>query len=139
MRKAGLEAEIARLERLRAGHIDDQLAIRRQIRDAEREIERSTRRISEIGQDIVRFVPTADNALPDLADAAGGALDLALGIAKLAADGMLVVEMGGAEPLRAGRSRREPALCIRRGSPEAIALASANWFAWRPGVLDPRT
>jgi chromosome segregation ATPase len=62
MLKAGLEAEIARLERLRAAHIDEQHAIRRQIRDAEREIERATRRISEIGQDIERFVPTAGDA-----------------------------------------------------------------------------
>ena len=49
MQKAGLEAEIARLERLRAAHIDDQHAIRRQIRDAEREIDLSTLRIGEIG------------------------------------------------------------------------------------------
>lgn len=62
MQKAGLEAEIARLERLRAAHIDDQHAIRRQIRDAEREVERATRRISEIGQDIERLVPTAGDA-----------------------------------------------------------------------------
>ncbi|MBR1231668.1 helicase-related protein [Bradyrhizobium sp. AUGA SZCCT0182] len=62
MQKAGLEAEIARLERLRAAHIDDQHAIRRQLRDAEREIERATRRISEIGQDIVRYVPTGGDA-----------------------------------------------------------------------------
>lgn len=62
MQKAGLEAEIARLERLRAAHVDDQHAIRRQIRDAEGEIERATRRISEIGQDIERFVPTAGDA-----------------------------------------------------------------------------
>ncbi|RZI39052.1 hypothetical protein EGT07_30970, partial [Herbaspirillum sp. HC18] len=33
MLKAGLEADIARLERLRAAHIDGQHAIRRQIRD----------------------------------------------------------------------------------------------------------
>lgn len=58
MQKAGLEAEIARLERLRAAHIDDQHAIRRQIRDAEREIELATRRVGEIGQDIERFIPT---------------------------------------------------------------------------------
>ncbi|MBR0755372.1 DEAD/DEAH box helicase family protein [Bradyrhizobium jicamae] len=62
MQKAGLEAEIARLERLRAAHVDDQHAIRRQIRDAEHEIERATRRISEIGQDIERLVPTAGDA-----------------------------------------------------------------------------
>ncbi|MCM2450290.1 lactate dehydrogenase [Agrobacterium vitis] len=62
MQKAGLEADIARLERLRAAHIDDQHAVRRQIRDAERDIEVSTRRIAEIGQDITRLVPTAGEA-----------------------------------------------------------------------------
>ncbi|MBB6488459.1 N12 class adenine-specific DNA methylase/adenine-specific DNA methylase [Rhizobium lusitanum] len=58
MQKAGLEADIARLERLRAAHEDDQYAVRRQMRDAEREIEVSTRRIGEIGRDIARLVPT---------------------------------------------------------------------------------
>ncbi|MBN9136797.1 MAG: lactate dehydrogenase, partial [Phyllobacterium sp.] len=62
MQKAGLEADIARLERLRAAHIDDQHAVRRQLRDAEREIERCTRRVAEIGQDIVRLVPTGGDA-----------------------------------------------------------------------------
>ena len=62
MQKAGLEADIARLERLRAAHQDDQFAIRRQNRDAERDIEYSTRRIGEIGQDIERLVPTAGDA-----------------------------------------------------------------------------
>jgi N12 class adenine-specific DNA methylase/adenine-specific DNA methylase len=62
MQKAGLEAEIARLQRLRAAHIDDQHAIRRHMRDAEREIELSTRRIKDIGEDISRLVPTAGNA-----------------------------------------------------------------------------
>ena len=62
MQKAGLEADIARLERLRAAHEDDQFAIRRQVRDAERDIEFATRRIGEIGQDLVRLVPTAGDA-----------------------------------------------------------------------------
>ncbi|WP_319799002.1 Eco57I restriction-modification methylase domain-containing protein [Nitrobacter sp.] len=62
MQKAGLEADIARLERLRAAHIDDQHAVRRQIRDAGRDIELSTRRIGEIGEDIRRVVPTAGDA-----------------------------------------------------------------------------
>ena len=62
MQKAGLEAEIARLDRLRAAHIDDQHAIRRQIRDAERDIELATRRIGEIGQDIERLAPTTGDA-----------------------------------------------------------------------------
>jgi N12 class adenine-specific DNA methylase/adenine-specific DNA methylase len=62
MQKAGIEADIARLERLRAAHQDDQFAIRRQIRDAERDIEYSTRRIAEIGEDLARRVPTAGEA-----------------------------------------------------------------------------
>ncbi|HQS45135.1 MAG: lactate dehydrogenase [Rhizobiales bacterium 24-66-13] len=62
MQKAGLEADLARLERLRAAHIDDQHAVRRQIRDAERDIEFSTRRIAEVGQDIERLIPTAGDA-----------------------------------------------------------------------------
>lgn len=62
MQKAGLEAEIARLERLRAAHQDDQFAVRRQLRDAERDIDVSTRRIGEIGRDIERLIPTAGDA-----------------------------------------------------------------------------
>ncbi|KUM24420.1 lactate dehydrogenase [Mesorhizobium loti] len=62
MQKAGLEADIARLERLSAAHHDDQFAIRRQIRDAERDIEYATRRIAEVGQDLARLVPTAGEA-----------------------------------------------------------------------------
>ena len=62
MRKAGLEADVARLERLRAAHIDDQHAVRWQIRDAARDIEVSARRIGEIGRDIERLVPTAGKA-----------------------------------------------------------------------------
>jgi len=62
MQKAGLEADIARLERLRAAHEDDQYAVRRQMRDAEREIEISTRRIGEIGQDMERLQPTTGKA-----------------------------------------------------------------------------
>ena len=62
MQKAGLEAEIARLDRLRAAHIDDQHAIRRQIRDAERDIEFSSRRIGDVGKDIDRLVPTSGDA-----------------------------------------------------------------------------
>jgi hypothetical protein len=62
MQKAGLEADIARLDRLRAAHEDDQYAVRRQMRDAKREIEVSTRRIDEIGQDITRRQSMSDDA-----------------------------------------------------------------------------
>ena len=62
MQKAGLEADIARLERLRAAHDDDQYAVRRQMRDAERDIEVSTRRIAEVDQDSGRLVSTTGAA-----------------------------------------------------------------------------
>jgi N12 class adenine-specific DNA methylase/adenine-specific DNA methylase len=62
LQKAGLEADIARLERLRAAHQDDQFAIRRQVRDAERDIEYSSRPIAEMGQDLERLVPTVGDA-----------------------------------------------------------------------------
>jgi len=58
MHKAGLEAELARLERLRAAHFDDQLAIRHRIADAERTIASSICRIGLIEQDIVARIPT---------------------------------------------------------------------------------
>ncbi len=58
MQKAGLEAELARLERLREAHFDDQLAIRNQVADAERTIGSSTRRIGSIEQDIAARTPT---------------------------------------------------------------------------------
>lgn len=62
MKKAGLEADIARLERLRAAHDDDLFSVRRQLRDAERDVEVFTRRIDEVGKDIERLVPTAGEA-----------------------------------------------------------------------------
>ena len=62
MKKAGLEADIARLERLRAAHDDDLFSVRRRLREAERDIEVATRRIDEIGKDIARLVPTSGEA-----------------------------------------------------------------------------
>jgi hypothetical protein len=62
MQKAGLEADIARLERLQAAHREDQFTIRRQIRDAERDIEYATRRIADIGEDLARRIPTTGDA-----------------------------------------------------------------------------
>jgi hypothetical protein len=58
MQKAGLEAEIARLDRLRDAHFDDQYAIRRTIHDAERSLAASTGRIAQIEQDIAQRTHT---------------------------------------------------------------------------------
>jgi N12 class adenine-specific DNA methylase/adenine-specific DNA methylase len=62
MQKAGLEAEIARLERLHAAHFDDQHAIRHAIRSAEQRSASALRRIAEIEQDIARRRPTRGDA-----------------------------------------------------------------------------
>jgi N12 class adenine-specific DNA methylase len=58
MQKAGLEAELARLERLYAAHFDDQYAIRRAIRSSERTLASASSRIKEIEEDIAKRTPT---------------------------------------------------------------------------------
>jgi hypothetical protein len=58
MQKAGLESEIARLQRQRAAHVDDQHAIRRQIRDATYDQAHAEGRIEAITIDLTRRLPT---------------------------------------------------------------------------------
>jgi len=58
MQKAGLEAEIARLRRLRAAHFDDQHAVRRTISDAQAETASSRTRCGQIEADLLRRTPT---------------------------------------------------------------------------------
>jgi hypothetical protein len=58
MQKAGLESEIARLQRQRAAHLDDQHAVRRQIRDAQRDLAHAEGRIIAITTDLARRLPT---------------------------------------------------------------------------------
>jgi len=62
MRKAGLQSEIARLQRQRAAHIDDQHAIRRQLRDAVADQAHAERRIAAITADLARRRPTRGEA-----------------------------------------------------------------------------
>src|SRR5208337_1445368 len=62
MRKAGIASEIARLERLRDSHFDDQLAIRRKIGFGERRLDDATQRIAEIAQDLAQRTPTRGEA-----------------------------------------------------------------------------
>ena len=62
MRKAGIASEIARLERLRDSHFDDQFAIRRKIGFGEKRLEDATRRIEAITQDLARRAPTRGDA-----------------------------------------------------------------------------
>ncbi|MGH7118780.1 MAG: helicase-related protein, partial [Acetobacteraceae bacterium] len=62
IQKAGLETEIARLERQRAAHIDDQHDIRRRIHTARQELACAEQRIAAIRQDIARRVATRGDA-----------------------------------------------------------------------------
>ena len=62
MRKAGIASEIARLERLRMSHFDDQLAIRRKIGFGDKRLADATQRIVEIGQDLAQRTPTRGEA-----------------------------------------------------------------------------
>jgi len=58
MQKAGLEAEIARLRRLRAAHIDDQHAVRRTLADAHAQTASSRGRCEQIEADLLLRTPT---------------------------------------------------------------------------------
>jgi hypothetical protein len=62
MLKAGIASEIARLERLRDSHFDDQLAIRRKIAYGEKTLADAARRIDEIKEDLARRVSTRGDA-----------------------------------------------------------------------------
>ena len=62
MQKAGLEGEIARLDRQRAAHFDDQLNVRRQIQRARHDHAVAERRIAAIRQDLARRIPTRGDA-----------------------------------------------------------------------------
>lgn len=57
MRKAGLDAEVARLQRLRDAHVDDQYNIRRTIRQTTTAIEDTRRQIEKLEADIARRLP----------------------------------------------------------------------------------
>jgi septal ring factor EnvC (AmiA/AmiB activator) len=62
MQKAGLESEIARLQRQRAAHVDDQHAVRRQIRDARHDQAHAEGRIRAITHDLARRQSTRGDA-----------------------------------------------------------------------------
>ncbi|ACB97283.1 helicase-related protein [Beijerinckia indica] len=52
MRKAGLEAEVARLERLANAHFDDQIAVRHEITRNEKTLERAKKQITALQNDL---------------------------------------------------------------------------------------
>ena len=62
IQKAGLDNEIARLQRQRAAHIDDQHDIRRRIHNARRDREHAEERLTSIREDITRRTPTRGEA-----------------------------------------------------------------------------
>ena len=62
MQKAGIEAEVARLRRLRAAHFDDQHAIARQIFLAEDTVRSARRRIDQVEADLAIRTTTRGDA-----------------------------------------------------------------------------
>ena len=69
IQKAGLAGEIARLERQRAAHFDDQLNVRRQIANARSDIAAAQNRLAGIAHDLARRAPTRGDRVRD--DAGG--------------------------------------------------------------------
>jgi hypothetical protein len=62
MQKAGLEAEVARLDRQRAAHFNDQLNVRRRMAEAKAEQAHASQRAQEIRADIAQRIPTRGEA-----------------------------------------------------------------------------
>jgi hypothetical protein len=62
MQKAGIEAELARLERLRAAHVDEQYALRCRLDSAKKQAALAERRIAGIEQDIAQRIDTRGEA-----------------------------------------------------------------------------
>lgn len=125
MQKAGLEAEIARLERLQAAHIDDQFAVRNQAARARTVIADGERRIPLIQASLQRRAPTGGEAFrfqtsagPTAERKQAGASILAAyhKLARSGADGeWMLGRMGGFEIVLSGTRRaiHWTELCIR--------------------------
>ncbi|WP_287849688.1 helicase-related protein, partial [Acidiphilium sp.] len=129
MRKAGLESEIARLQRQRVAHVDDQHAVRRQVRDARLDQANAEGRISAITADLARRQPTrGDQFTIDIEGrtmtqrkAAGAALltKVRLALRERTGRSWTIGRFGGFDltcALRAGRHdlRSEPLLLLER-------------------------
>jgi hypothetical protein len=69
------------------------------------------------------------DVLLDLADASGRKLDLTLRVADLPTNSLWSSTCAARRRSSRAISASRPAFCIRRGSPDAIAFAMANWFA----------
>jgi hypothetical protein len=129
MRKAGLESEIARLQRQRAAHVDDQHAIRRQIHTARRDQAHAEARVTAITLDLARRQPTRGDQFTMEVEgrtltqrkAAGAALltKIRLAARERAARHWTVGRIGGFDltcDVRIGRpdARLEPDLALER-------------------------
>jgi hypothetical protein len=129
MRKAGLESEIARLQRQRAAHVDDQHAVRRQIRDAGHDQAHAEGRITAITSDLTRrqstrgelFTMEIEGRAMTQRKAAGALLLTKIRIAarERIARRWTVGRIGGFDltcDIRAGRrdERRQPELVLER-------------------------
>ena len=129
MRKAGLESEIARLQRQHAAHLDDQHAVRRQVRDARLDQANAEGRISAITADLARRQPTrgdqftieVEGRMITQRKAAGAALltKVRLALRQRTGRSWTIGRFGGFDltcAIRAGRHdlRPEPVLLVER-------------------------
>jgi hypothetical protein len=129
MQKAGLESEIARLQRQRAAHLDDQHAVRRQIRDAQQDQAHAERRIVAVTADLAIRRATRGDLFTMVVEgktiiqrkAAGAALLTKIRIAarERSERSCIVGHIGGFDltcDVHAGRrdARMEPSLTLER-------------------------
>jgi hypothetical protein len=138
MQKAGLESEIARLQRRRAANVDDQHAIRRQIQNAKRDQAHAEARIAAIIKDLARRISTRGDEFSMEVEgrtitqrkAAGAALltKMRLAARERAERTWTVGRIGGFDltcDVRPGRpdARLEPSLALERTEfAQAIAI-----------------
>ncbi len=137
MQKAGLESEIARLDRQRAAHFNDQLAVRRRITDLQLEQQHAERRAEQVGTDIEQHVSTrgdafvmraGDRQITERRTAGGILLSKVRLVARAKQEGEVALgTLGGFELVchagRTWRSEFETSLLLRRtGLDEEIAL-----------------
>lgn len=122
--KAGLEGDIARLRRLRAAHVDDQVNIRREIAAAESTIVFTRTRIAAIDEDLARLEPTRGDhfkmevrgTIHHERTAAGAALQAALDAVGLVTTPVRLGRIGGFEvvstPVRSFFDGGAPTTCV---------------------------
>ena len=136
IQKAGLDSEIARLERLRAAHLDNQLALRRTVSEARMAISDAAARLDGIAADLAcrqstqgeRFAMTLQGRrFTERKAAGGGLMRLITGFGWDGKDGAVIGQIGGFDlSLSVVRDlRRRPVNCVmvlHRAGPQRLEV-----------------